>query len=167
MRLLSRLRPRVKLVPVPRARVVVNGEEVDGYELSPFHYGAHKPEDGEEAVIKQAELDRTRPGRILRQYLSNHVPSDGINLIASERRRQVHVEGWTGEHDDRHTRGELVDAATCYLARARREEANWPFEVAAWRPEGIEEPTVRDLTKAGALIAAEIDRLLRLEGGHE
>jgi hypothetical protein len=38
----------------------------------------------------------------------------GIELIAEERKRQIEVEGWTAEHDDEHTDGELALAAVCY-----------------------------------------------------
>jgi len=38
----------------------------------------------------------------------------GIELIAEERQRHLHVKGWTIEHDLQHSDGELVDAAICY-----------------------------------------------------
>lgn len=84
----------------------------------------------------------------------------GVELIAAERKRQVEQEGWTPAHDDEHAHGELADAAVCY-ALARGSEsgaAGWPWEPSWWKPSG---DAVRDLTKAGALIAAEIDRLQR------
>lgn len=93
--------------------------------------------------------------------------SDGAALIAAERKRQMAVEGWTPEHDDTHgaTNG-LAQAAACYAAEAwmplteshRNPPAGWPWEASWWKPTG--DPT-RDLVKAGALIAAEIDRLQR------
>jgi hypothetical protein len=93
--------------------------------------------------------------------------SDGAGLIAAERRRQVEAEGWTPDHDDTHTEGELTAAACCYvfyeggrlmgLKRGAVPRA-WPWEPAWWKPSN--DPT-RNLVKAGALIAAEIDRRLR------
>jgi len=38
---------------------------------------------------------------------------DGVALIAAERRRQIEAEGWTPEHDDEHTRGQIALAAAC------------------------------------------------------
>ena len=40
----------------------------------------------------------------------------GVDVIARERQRQIEREGWTPEHDDEHTRGELVGAAMCYAS---------------------------------------------------
>jgi len=95
----------------------------------------------------------------------------GIELIAEERERQISKEGWTAQHDDEHEMGELAKAAIAYTEGAY---LNWPFD----GPEpkfGLPMPflseiapivipgRIRDLTKAGALIAAEIDRLQRLE----
>ncbi len=88
----------------------------------------------------------------------------GAELIAAERQRQIEAEGWTPEHDDGHTQGELAAAAQCYLARHDvRSDWNemppdwWPWN-AWWKPS---RDPVRNLVKAGALIAAEIDRLRR------
>lgn len=98
--------------------------------------------------------------------------SSGIELIAAERKRQIEVEGWTSEHDDSHTRGQIAAAAECYADAARLQicfpgqdwskgiEAGrwWPWSVSWWKPST---DPIRNLEKAGALIAAEIDRLLR------
>jgi hypothetical protein len=94
----------------------------------------------------------------------------GAELIAAERERQVSAEGWTPEHDDQHTRGELAKAAGVYAmpANASWKEVAWP-----WEPESFKhkpptrEGRIRELTKAGALIAAEIDRLHRVESQRE
>lgn len=95
------------------------------------------------------------------------VAMDGIELIAAERERQVTGEGWTPEHDDLHTRGELSKAGGCYAAEALRPPGEsrrryspygWPWASSWWKPTG---DPIRDLAKAGALIAAEIDRLQR------
>lgn len=93
----------------------------------------------------------------------------GAALIAFERQRQKEVEGWTPEHDDEHSHGELATAAAVYLLAAEnqaidqifqpaKEPAFWPWSFTWWKPSP--EP-IRNLVKAGALIAAEIDRLLR------
>lgn len=98
---------------------------------------------------------------------------NGIQLIAAERERQLTFEGYQPEHDDKHTRGELAAAAHGYALLAAIQSnghivggANqmtpppaWPFDQSSWKPS---DDKIRNLEKAGALIAAELDRLLRL-----
>ena len=86
----------------------------------------------------------------------------GVELIAAERERQIQIEGWTAGHDDKHTNGELSRAAAAYCLRGRDPASIgppmfWPFAEDYWKPGG----RIRSLVKAGALIAAEIDRLKR------
>lgn len=91
-------------------------------------------------------------------------PDAGVGEIAVERRAQI--DRWGLDHDDEHKAGELLLAALCYFQDARRIERVepvdlgvpplWPFEPESWRPS---HDPVRELVKAGALIAAEIDRL--------
>lgn len=106
----------------------------------------------------------------------------GIELIIDERLRQIHMEGYDSKHDDKHESREIAQAALSYVghyvgrawvftnelempgvkdgAKAYRKEPppdDWPWESKSWKPQ---EP-MRDLVKAGALIAAEIDRLQR------
>lgn len=110
-------------------------------------------------------------------------PGAAVELIAAERTRQVEEEGWTEDNDDAHVEAELGWAAVCYaspeLVYKKDQRANavmfkdpWPWEE-RWdsRPHDGNvvlsnrdlpaEDRVRQLTKAGALIAAEIDRLQR------
>lgn len=98
--------------------------------------------------------------------------SGGVQAIAAERARQIKLEGWASVHDDVHVRGEIAGAAACYLlhgldvgrvdlkdrVRALVIEL-WPWAADWWKPKDRR----RDLVRAGALIAAEIDRLDRLE----
>lgn len=81
----------------------------------------------------------------------------GAGEIAAERQRQKEVEGWTPEHDDQHTDGSLATVAACYIAPGY---AKWPKSWSQdwWKPKDRR----ADLVRAGALIAAEIDRLDRL-----
>lgn len=85
----------------------------------------------------------------------------GIEDIAAERQRQIEVEGWSPEHDDEHTNGELADAAACYAGDKRQfntaAPTNWPWSQGWWKPADRR----RNLVKAGALIVAEIERLDR------
>lgn len=107
----------------------------------------------------------------------------GAALIAAERRRQLEEEGWSPEHDDTHEDGELAIAAACYaipddgdltepvrfptrsIVDGERIPPLWPWEGRDYKrtPHDRE----RELVKAGALIAAEIDRLRRLEPSAE
>lgn len=113
------------------------------------------------AILRQVRDDRL--GRTL---------SPGIAAIAAERRRQVEQEGWTPGHDDEHDGGELALAACAYTIGATPADALgdsdylvttmeelWPWADEWWKPSTPK----RALEKAGALIAAEWDRLDRAE----
>ncbi|WP_293857418.1 hypothetical protein [uncultured Alsobacter sp.] len=94
-----------------------------------------------------------------------------MDEIAAERRRQTTVEGWTPEHDDAHEDGDLAAAGAIYAIhgasndRAREgypegePRLGWPFDRASWKPKDRR----RDLIRAAALIAAEIERMDRAE----
>jgi len=88
--------------------------------------------------------------------------SNGTDLITAERERQIRAEGWTPEHDAEHTENELAWAARCYVDQAiftftePSPTGAWPWDESWWKPSP---DPVRNLVKAGALIAAEIDRL--------
>lgn len=100
----------------------------------------------------------------------------GAELIAEERIRQIRGEGYDPQHDDAHDRGELISAAMCYASvpllrlvykpfEAESEitevmATKWPWDEIYWKPDNDAQ---RNLVKAGALIAAEIDRLERLK----
>lgn len=108
--------------------------------------------------------------------------SIGAKLIAEERQRQIGAEGWTADHDDEHDQDELALAAIHYatpdmgplrqIAVVEQSAATrkwiWTDDVWPWDCDDDKKgqsTRIRDLVKAGALIAAEIDRLQRLEGG--
>ena len=87
-----------------------------------------------------------------------------VRDVIAERRRQIEVEGWAPEHDDRHGAHELAEAAACYcLSSAGKPfdyfETMWPWERWWFKVSGPR----RDLVKAGALVLAEIERLDRAE----
>ena len=85
----------------------------------------------------------------------------GSECIARERKRQIEHEGWTKEHDSRYTNDELIKAAVCYALHIsiesppNEETYSWPWDAEWWKPAD----RLRNLIKAGALIAAEIDRI--------
>jgi hypothetical protein len=111
----------------------------------------------------------TAKAKVLSEYLDRSMtlerPSDGARAIELERAEQR--KRWGDEHDDEHERGELLYAALCYAQfrlhdrdyPPERVPAAWPFEPENWH---AHRDRRRNLVKAGALIAAEIDRLDRL-----
>lgn len=93
----------------------------------------------------------------------------GAELIAAERRRQIEVEGWAPEHDDQHEDGDIVAAAIAYAHAENSRELDarltwWPWDAEWWKPS---DDPIRNLVKAGALIAAEIDRRQRAAAPRE
>lgn len=104
-------------------------------------------------------------------YLANN---SRTTLISEERNRQVETEGYNWAHDDSHKNGELAMAAGAYaIAEDARGEYRdqlfipgwWPWSMESWKPAtyGNIEERIKELSKAGALIAAEIDRLQRVK----
>jgi hypothetical protein len=91
----------------------------------------------------------------------------GVQAIAIERQRQMATERFTSTHDEQYQRGELAKAAVAYAQLAAMEldagtrghigwlnpPAIWPWEAHWWKPVDAR----RDLVRAGALIAAQID----------
>jgi hypothetical protein len=122
--------------------------------------------------------------------MSTNNMKSGAQLIAAERTRQLAVEGWDAAHDDGHRNGEIACAAIAYafpmhaLAFAGSNGKDmqtvvsvgpltfWPWAAVDFKPANPDgevrtkeqriEGQIRNLVKAGALIAAEIDRLQRL-----
>lgn len=89
----------------------------------------------------------------------------GIELIAEERQEQIKKHGYDKEHDSNHESGELIKMAAilcCMDTDARVEDAGefssgeniWGLE------EKLKDDEIHRLKVAGALIAAEIDRLM-------
>ena len=100
----------------------------------------------------------------------------GIELIAEERKRQIEVEGWVPDHDDDNDLEELAAAAACYaMPRDVRKctlsgrggsiiDWLWPWASEWWKPgRSTVDGRIRDCVKAGALLAAEIDRWQRIK----
>ena len=99
-------------------------------------------------------------------------PSSGIEMIRAERERQIYKEGFTPEHDAKHLNFELSIAAACYAIHDNCQKIEvmqdhgtivpayrdaWPWGYKFDKRE--KHDRIQRLTIAGALIAAEIDRL--------
>lgn len=97
---------------------------------------------------------------------------EGAARISKERARQKVVKGYEANHDDLHAKGQLIRAALGYLRISlpdppgppappspHPKPKDWPWP-GDWKPSL---DRVRNLERAGALIAAEIDRIKREE----
>jgi hypothetical protein len=139
------------------------------------HAGCHKnggfqwkAKDEKRPTALSQFRKRATPGVLLGVLAENQrMREGGVGLIAAERQRQVSGEGWTAAHDDGHDSGQMAQAAAVYAQVASNQIAGgpvalepsmWPWESKWYKP--YSDP-IRNLAKAGALIAAEIDRLQR------
>ena len=119
--------------------------------------------------------------QVLRQEILRErtlIATQAARDVLEERRRQLEGEGWSTQHDDTHTNGEMALAAAGYAeiaALASEFETKypgvgaasvyadppvppfWPWDEEWWKPEDRR----RDLVKAAALLLAEIERLDR------
>lgn len=94
---------------------------------------------------------------------------NGIDLIRAERHRQRKRQGdgeaYSLAHDDEHDKGEIAKAAAVYAMppefRARNQDLVDTLRPFNWHLKLNSGDRIRELVKAGALIAAEIDRLQR------
>lgn len=144
----------------------------------------HQPPAPPQRLVLPAEVVQALALAIARQNpTAFRTTAPAAYDLAVERLRQIETEGWTPEHDDQHTGGELAQAAGCYAMFAAASDASraatdlpgslstlgkpikgwaaflqlWPFDRSWWKPTTRR----RDLIKAAALILAEIDRLDR------
>ena len=121
------------------------------------------------AMIEAAERG---PDKLYRP--EDHDHDDGAAMICNERNRQITQEGWTAEHDADHRNNQLAIAAACYAVAGTSAKCvkwkppaallqdAWPWDK-SWDKRGKHD-RLRQLVIAGALIAAEIDRLMAMFG---
>jgi hypothetical protein len=97
--------------------------------------------------------------------------SKGVELIAIERKRQIEELGYDYTNDFLYKGEQLALAGVCYALnegyRGKKSEpiedpeyssfitAMWPWDEKFWKP--TPKDRIKELTKAGALIAAQID----------
>lgn len=127
--------------------------------------------------IEHALMDGVVIEEAAKEIFAEEQPKNGALLICEERKRQIAEEGYTSANDDFYTHDELLRAADCYIKAGRGLLAScfvnphagmapsvWPWNKEFWKPLKPDlAGKIRNLTKAGALIAAEIDRLERLQ----
>ena len=78
----------------------------------------------------------------------------GTELIAAERSRQIEI-GYDADHDERHNVDALVRGAGAFLGMCK-----WPWSMETFhKHDGDGYYVKRNLVKAGAMIAAAIDRM--------
>lgn len=99
-------------------------------------------------------------------YKAQRDATQALSDVIAERLRQRSVEGWTPEHDDSHTEGEMAAAAACYAlsgAGNLNKDALWElWPRRSWSLMWFKPKTKRaDIVRAGALILAEIERIDR------
>lgn len=137
--------PGVGLIAAERARQI----DAEGY--SPEHDDGHPQELANAAacylhagcsmMAHPSSLESTR----------RYIERDGDDPAADEIFQQM-VADPIGSHFGRRPDGGVKTPHGAWN--------DWPWEDAAWKP--VDDP-IRNLVKAGALIAAEIDRLLRAQ----
>lgn len=92
--------------------------------------------------------------------------SKATDDVLAERTRQQTVEGWSANHDDQHSNGQMAAAAGIYALHSGGYNMQmtdgspslfWPWDAKWWKPKNPR----NDLVRAAALLIAEIERLDR------
>lgn len=114
------------------------------------------------AKTEKAYGDLLDENQQLHERLAGVNATTGAYMIAVERERQIKNEGYNAEHDQVHTPMTLAKAAVSYILcndegeRKIAKTIYWPWEDKYYKPRDMK----RNLIRAGALVAAAIDRLL-------
>ena len=94
----------------------------------------------------------------------------GIELIAIERKRQIEELGFDYTNDALYANEELAIAGATYALKPQFVKVNfntegtpkmWPWDKSYYKP--TPEDRIKELSKAGALIAAQIDYLQNIK----
>lgn len=126
---------------------------------------AEKKQKAYDEYVEKTEKaygDLLDENRKLHERLTSAKATTGAYMIAVERERQVKDEGYNAEHDQVHEPMTLARAAVSYILyndekkRKIAKTTYWPWEDKYYKPRDMK----RNLVRAGALVAAAIDRLL-------
>ena len=100
-------------------------------------------------------------------YVLNKRVRPGVMCIAQERNRQIDELGFTYENDKLYADNQLAQAGAVYAMLPMFNEVNydennvpkaWPWSDEYFKP--TPEDRIKELSKAGALIAAQIDYII-------
>lgn len=116
-----------------------------------------------DAVAKLLGANGDDVDAVLNAAMRAAMSAPGAAGIIAERRRQIEEEGYANPHDDKWQADQLIGAAMSYLHAelhgSTKQPPMWPWLAHYWKPQDRR----RNLERAGALIAAELSRMDRLE----
>ena len=112
-------------------------------------------------VMTVVSLARGFGVRRLFEKLHIRVPlSPGMTAVIAERRRQIEVEGWSADHDEKYPMGELARAGAAYLISGGGNgfagKKVWPWGREWWKPD--RKSPRRDFVRGLALGLAELEK---------
>lgn len=144
-------------------KMQAKAEKADG-DLLDENRRLAEPTDEQESLhqLQQKLADALAENRQLHERLRGVTATTGTYMIAVERERQIKDEGYDAEHDHVHAPMTLARAAVSYILcndekkRKIAKNTYWPWEDKYYKPLDMK----RNLVRAGALVAAAIDRLL-------
>jgi hypothetical protein len=160
----------VKVINAPE-RIYLNLGEIDGIGDVPFK--ALSDVTWCEHCLDDTDIEYVRADlAALASSNESEAVTDAARDVLAERERQMTAEGWTLDHDDEHTSGEMAKAAAAYALNAGNVALGWPKDPLRavcepppfwpWDRDWWKPDTLRwMLVKAGALILAEIERIDR------
>lgn len=116
--------------------------------------------------VKGYESAQEHNARMRGQFATLNLLADhpAVHEVLLERARQIAEEDWTTAHDDKHTEGQLAEAAACYAVAPH--DIVWPNQEPVWPwhedwNKTADHPRRKCLVIAAALLVAEIERLDR------
>lgn len=127
-----------------------------------------KPDAEDMLIAHTIRSLKRRAEKLPQPHLYESIPLFGYELITRERIRQITRERFGEEHDDEHTDHSLAIVAALYAVAGTdafvvdgHDKPYWPESWDRDWDKREEHDRLRQLSIAGALIAAEIDRLQR------
>ena len=145
----EKLHRRAQAAEGPLDAVKAHGAEAYKQWVDSWHF-EYKRFLAEKVLRETAEATLTKQAAEIEALKAGSIAD-----VLAERRRQIEAEGWTLEHDDGHTNGEIANAAADWASTGQRPVV-W-----SWATDKASRPRRRQLVIAGALILAEIERLDR------
>lgn len=123
----------------------------------PVYKEAHNSE-----IEKQGEQQLTEPRTCQCNVGTALTETEGIRRITKERNRQIEEEGYNEEHDSYLSVDSFIACAISYaMCELHKQEAEkwWTWDRNYFKPKD----RLRNLERAGALIAAAIDKIVKEE----